>query len=216
MLLNLTCTACGAPLGVPDGTPYATCAHCGSRLAIRHGEGAQYTEVLAAVDRRTERIEADVATLRLQNELAQLDREWEMSQTQAGATGGSSKHGAPLVLGALFVGAIMLFGLMSSGGFGSAPPAAFIGSGRSIPIKDGQTVQEAIDSLPDGYLMGSPSINAFRQEADSQFQLAAGMMIVFTLLAGGVGLVAYLQRDGARQRYEQRRAQLLAQIDRSG
>src|ERR1051326_9391473 len=57
---------------------YLTCNYCGSQLQVHREGGAVYTQVLADIDSRTQRIEQDVEQLRRNMDLEQLDREWEM------------------------------------------------------------------------------------------------------------------------------------------
>ena len=75
-LLTLTCNECGAPLEVPAKTKFLTCSYCSARLAVQHSSSAVYTEVLETIGRRTEQLADDVETLKLQNRLLRLDREW--------------------------------------------------------------------------------------------------------------------------------------------
>jgi len=79
-LLSLTCNHCGAPLEVPESAKFVTCTHCSSRLAIERSGGAAYTEVLEALEQRTEQIAGDVESLNLQSELDRLDREWMLQR----------------------------------------------------------------------------------------------------------------------------------------
>ena len=58
-LETLSCNNCGAPLEVPPGANFVTCAHCGSRLAIKRTDNASYTEVLDQIGQRTERMSED-------------------------------------------------------------------------------------------------------------------------------------------------------------
>ena len=76
-IVALSCNHCGAALDVGPQTRFVTCAHCGSRLEIHRSGSAMFTEVLQQLDERTERIAEDVETIKLQNELERLDREWE-------------------------------------------------------------------------------------------------------------------------------------------
>lgn len=78
----LLCNHCGAPLDVPDAARYATCGHCGSRLAIQRNRSAAWTEVAGQIAEDTGQINEGVALLTLQAELERLDREWEMQQAQ--------------------------------------------------------------------------------------------------------------------------------------
>lgn len=79
-VLSLTCNHCGASLEVPKETRFVTCQYCSSRLEVKQTSGAIYTEVLEAIDEKTERIVQDLELIKLQNRLEQLDREWAMEK----------------------------------------------------------------------------------------------------------------------------------------
>ncbi len=75
-LLGVTCNHCGAPLSVPGEMRFVSCTYCGTRLEVHRSGGAAYTQVLGSIDQRTERIEHDVAELKIRERVDQLDREW--------------------------------------------------------------------------------------------------------------------------------------------
>jgi uncharacterized Zn finger protein (UPF0148 family) len=75
-LLSVTCNHCGAPLSVPGDARFVTCTYCGTRLEVHRSGGAAYTAVLNSIDQRTERIERDVAEIKVREQMEQLDREW--------------------------------------------------------------------------------------------------------------------------------------------
>src|SRR4051812_45225470 len=77
-IMSVSCNHCGAPLEVSGTTNFLTCGYCGARLEVKRSGGAVYSEVLAAIDSRTQRIEQDVDTIKRQNEVERLDREWMM------------------------------------------------------------------------------------------------------------------------------------------
>jgi uncharacterized Zn finger protein (UPF0148 family) len=81
-VLSVSCNHCGAPLSVPTGTRFLTCTYCGARLEVLLSGGAAYTQVLQNIDQRTERIEQDVAEIKMRERIEQLDREWEMNRQQ--------------------------------------------------------------------------------------------------------------------------------------
>ena len=82
MMEALNCNNCGAQLDVPVRANFAMCAYCGSRLVIKRSATAAYTEVLERLDQRTASMSADLEAIRLQNQLEQLDREWQMEREQ--------------------------------------------------------------------------------------------------------------------------------------
>jgi DNA-directed RNA polymerase subunit RPC12/RpoP len=79
-VLSLTCNHCGASLEVPKKTRFVTCQYCSSRLEVKQTSGTIYTEVLEAIDEKTERIVQDLELIKLQNRLEQLDREWAVEK----------------------------------------------------------------------------------------------------------------------------------------
>jgi len=74
--LSVTCIRCGAPLSIPGEVRFVTCTHCRSTLVVQWSEGAAHTKVLDAIDQRTERIEREVAELRIREQIDQLDHQW--------------------------------------------------------------------------------------------------------------------------------------------
>jgi DNA-directed RNA polymerase subunit RPC12/RpoP len=73
----ISCNHCGAPLQVQASTRFVTCGHCGSQLRIERSKDAIFTEVLEDMRATQTEMAADLETLRLQNELERIDREWE-------------------------------------------------------------------------------------------------------------------------------------------
>jgi hypothetical protein len=78
--INLICNHCGAPLEVTEGTNFVTCRFCSSRLAIEHSESAFYTRVIEAIEQQTNALSQDLETIKVQNEVERLDREWRMER----------------------------------------------------------------------------------------------------------------------------------------
>src|SRR5438045_5577549 len=79
---TLSCNNCGAPIDVPPQANFATCAHCGSRLAVRRTDSVAYTEVLGRIDKTTSHMSEDLQTLRQESELERIDREWQIEREQ--------------------------------------------------------------------------------------------------------------------------------------
>jgi hypothetical protein len=124
-LLTLSCNECGAPLEVPADAKFVTCGYCSARLAVQRTSNAVYTEVLEKIGEQTEKLAQEVEVLKLQNELARLDREWSDERERHMI---SDKHGrhepstasviAPVLVGA--VGLVMTLGMLGSGAPGMA------------------------------------------------------------------------------------------------
>ena len=133
-LLSLACGHCGAPLEVPDGTRYATCGYCSSKLEVHRSGGAIYTEVLEAIQKRTAEIAGEVEILKLQNELERIDREWQSERESCMVRGknGSLSEPSPVVGTIIFI-VVIGFGIFWTIAAGSMAPQmglfglAFIG-----------------------------------------------------------------------------------------
>jgi LSD1 subclass zinc finger protein len=131
-LVSLVCGHCGAPLEVPEGTRYVTCGYCSSKLEVHRSGGAIYTEVLEALQRRTEEIADDVEILKLQNELERIDREWQIEREKRLVHG---KHGTrePSVAGSVLLGIVCLgLGLVFLVAGTKTPPLILFGLGGIV------------------------------------------------------------------------------------
>jgi uncharacterized Zn finger protein (UPF0148 family) len=131
-LTSVTCNHCGAPLEVQPGTRFLTCAHCGSRLEVHRSGGALYTEVLEAIDQRTQRIADDVDAIRRQNEVERLDREWMMRREQSLTRDKHGNASAPgsgvaMLIGSVVVAAFGVFWTVSLVNAGGPPIMALFG-----------------------------------------------------------------------------------------
>jgi DNA-directed RNA polymerase subunit RPC12/RpoP len=107
-LVSLSCDHCGAPLEVPEKTKFVTCTYCSSRLVVRQTGGAAYTEVLEALDERTEKIADDVEILKLQSQLDRLDHQWMLERERYMV---HDKHGHrrfPSKVGSVLIGVLVI------------------------------------------------------------------------------------------------------------
>ncbi len=87
---SLNCNSCGAPLEVPDSANYVKCNHCGQQLVVRRSESATFTEAVDRLAETTEALSEQVEELSRHNELAELDRRWELERENFTF---SDKHG---------------------------------------------------------------------------------------------------------------------------
>ena len=118
-LVTVRCNECGAPLETSDSARYLTCNHCGSQLSVQRTASSIFTEKLEAIEERTEAIAGSIDVIRVQNDIAQLDREWVMEREKHLVRGKRGVHepGAGDVIGSavgLVVGLIMLCAGMSA------------------------------------------------------------------------------------------------------
>ena len=79
-LVSLNCNQCGAPLEVPEKIQFVTCVYCSARLSIHRSGNAVYSESLDEIEKRTGEIAEDLETIKLQNELESLDRQWMLDR----------------------------------------------------------------------------------------------------------------------------------------
>ena len=73
-LQPVVCANCGAPLAVPGEARFVTCNHCDSTLEISHTESVTYSKIMTQIDIRTERIESQLESMRLERELEERER----------------------------------------------------------------------------------------------------------------------------------------------
>ena len=132
-LLSLACGHCGAPLEVPDGTRYATCGYCSSKLEVRRSGGAIYTEVLEAIQKRTAEIAGEVEILKLQNQLERIDREWQAEREKCMIRGKNGSVSEPTTIGAAFLGIFCLIvGVVFLVAGTQTPPLMLFGLGGVV------------------------------------------------------------------------------------
>lgn len=135
----IACNQCGAPLQVPDAAQFVNCNHCGASLAVRREESVTYTEVLSQLSQQTANLAEQVAHLRYQNAVDQVDRNWE-AQRQAmlhrnkdGSTYEPNSTFSIIVGGALVAIGIILTAGTRAGGFG----LGFVGLGLFFAVAGG-------------------------------------------------------------------------------
>jgi len=107
-VLSVRCNHCGAPLEVSAGARFLTCSYCNSQLEVHRSGGAVYTEVIEQIDQRTQRIERDVAEIKRQNSVEQLDREWEIRRQELLVRNKNGSTDVPTAAGGMVGGAIAI------------------------------------------------------------------------------------------------------------
>ena len=75
--VSVRCNHCGAPLDVAENTRFVTCTFCNSQLEVKRTENSVFTEEVARIARNTDRMAESLEVIKLQNEIEQLDREWD-------------------------------------------------------------------------------------------------------------------------------------------
>jgi len=111
-LETLSCNSCGGPLKVPASANYVTCNHCRRQLVIRRTESASFTEELGEIRSNQEEMMEKLNRLELQNQLAQIDREWERERQSFMIRDKHGNRREPSEFGAIFGGVIAVgFGI---------------------------------------------------------------------------------------------------------
>lgn len=80
MLESLNCNSCGAPLEVPSSARFVKCNHCNANLQVHRSDGGTFTEAVEKLTETTEDLAQQVEKLTRQNEIAELDRRWEVER----------------------------------------------------------------------------------------------------------------------------------------
>jgi hypothetical protein len=93
-------------LEVPAKTRFVTCNYCNARLEIHQSGSTIYSEVLESIDTRTEKIADDLETIKMQNDLEQLDRQWSMNLQDYQVRGRDGHYSIPSTAGAMIGGVL--------------------------------------------------------------------------------------------------------------
>jgi hypothetical protein len=109
-ITKVCCQGCGASLDVDESIRYVTCNHCGSRLEVVHDPSITHTRVLEEIQRTTDHLAEEVKMLKLQNEVAQLDREWSNYRESMLSRSKDGNVSEPSTAGSLFGGLVALVG----------------------------------------------------------------------------------------------------------
>jgi hypothetical protein len=128
-LESVCCNHCGAPLEVPDDARFVTCRHCGSSLAIRRSESAVTTEVLQQMSQQMQEMSAEISRLRCQNDLSELDREWDREKDGYMIRHKDGRLSEPSMAKATFIGIVGILGggMFAIVGMANGSPAALFG-----------------------------------------------------------------------------------------
>ena len=125
-LVQLSCNGCGADIEVTEDARFVTCRYCQAKLEVKRTDGAAFTSVrkaVARVERKTDalademkELKAENRALSIENEIDDLDREWEerekelMTRTKRGELTVPTR-GAAIAVGVLsaIIGMLGLF-----------------------------------------------------------------------------------------------------------
>lgn len=107
------CQNCGADLEVDESIRFVTCNFCGSKLEIVHESTTTHSRLLEEIGEKTDRMSEDLKVIRLQNELEQIDREWQTRREGMMTTNKDGSRSKPTAVGSV-VGAMVaaVFGVI--------------------------------------------------------------------------------------------------------
>lgn len=103
-ITKVCCQGCGAALDIDESLRFVTCNYCHVRLEVIHDPTTTHTRILEKLEQRTNQLVNDVKVLQLQNDLEQLDREWERYREAALIRGKDGRISEPSVAGSVFGG----------------------------------------------------------------------------------------------------------------
>lgn len=113
---RVCCQGCGANLEIDGSIRFVTCNFCGARLEIVHDETTTHSRLLQEIGEKTDRMAGDLRIIRLQNDLEQLDREWESERLHYMVKGKDGSHSEPSSAGSVIGGVVMVvFGIFWTG-----------------------------------------------------------------------------------------------------
>ena len=126
---TVTCGGCGAPLTIPENVEYVACRFCQAQLHVQRNQSVVFTEVLQSLRQQTERLADNTEILRLQNEIALLDRDWEQKTAELMVHGKHGRVSVPDKTSAVLGGTVIaIFGLVWTCIAGAMfPPMALFG-----------------------------------------------------------------------------------------
>ena len=127
---SVCCQNCGADLDVDESIRFVTCNFCGSKLEIVHEATTTHSRLLEEIGEKTDRMSEDLKVIRLQNELEQIDREWQAQREGLMTRNKDGSRSKPSVVGSVFgAGVAVVFGLiwigMTSSVTSAGGPAGF-------------------------------------------------------------------------------------------
>jgi hypothetical protein len=103
---KLCCQGCGADLEVDESIRFVSCNYCGARLEIVRDASTTHSRLLDRIERRTGEMAGDLRVIRLQNDLEQLDREWQSQRSKYLVTNKRGEVSEPSTAGAVIGGLI--------------------------------------------------------------------------------------------------------------
>jgi hypothetical protein len=115
-ITKVCCQGCGADLQVDETVRYVTCNYCHARLEVVHDPSVTHTRLMEKLEKRTERMADNLRVIELQNDLARMDREWELRRESFMVTGKHGHRSLPSTVGSAMSGVVaVVFGVIWMG-----------------------------------------------------------------------------------------------------
>jgi predicted phage tail protein len=92
---------------VPDTAQFVTCNHCATQLRIQRTSDVTFTEQLDRLAQQTEQLSERINELSAQNEVAAIDREWELERENYMVTDKNKGRHIPTRAGSLTGGIVV-------------------------------------------------------------------------------------------------------------
>ena len=87
-----------------DEVRFVTCNYCNSKLEVVRDASVTHTRVLEKLEKTTNRIADELKILQLQNDLLQMDRDWEEMKKRLMLRGSGGQLHEPSRFSAIFMG----------------------------------------------------------------------------------------------------------------
>jgi LSD1 subclass zinc finger protein len=121
----VSCGECGAPLRVPEGVRYVTCAHCQAQLHVHSEDGVIYAQLQKLAGEAAE-VRDDVAALRAHADLDRLEQEWREGEWRHGPPTAPESSASIALVGGIGGMAFIGIDLVAQTGWIGAFGVAFI------------------------------------------------------------------------------------------
>lgn len=123
---KLCCQGCGADLEVDETIRFVSCNYCGARLEIIRDASTTHSKLLDKIERQTGEMAGELKVIRLQNDLEQLDREWQVERSKYLVTNKRGVVSEPSSIGAVVGGVlVVVFGVIWTAGAASMGAPGF-------------------------------------------------------------------------------------------
>ncbi len=97
----ISCNRCGGTLDIAERTNFTTCGFCGTRLRVERSATSLSTVELDELRTRTDDLERNVSVLRDNQQIEQLDRQWEARRAELSISNGKHEPRLPTLHGTL-------------------------------------------------------------------------------------------------------------------